>query len=86
MSMEKDIHRVEIVTAKREGGYDTLASEEFQGSLRQAKKRCGQMAKEVFAPGNKFSVSRSRGIVYLPDGSRHREALNLDLLMWEDIG
>lgn len=76
----KGTHMVEISHFPADGEYEVLAFEEVVGSVRLAKKRCVELAKTV---SDYPSVSRSRGVVYLPDGTPHNETLNLDLLMWE---
>lgn len=49
------------------------------GTVSEAKTRCEKAAKMMDSPPG---VYRARGIVYLPDGSRHSETLSLDTLLW----
>lgn len=77
--MRHGIHRIEIVCHDSDGGTEILASEDIESSLRKAKRRCEQMAKSIPYPP---SAHRSRGIVYMPDGSRYQRVLRLDTLTW----
>ena len=45
MFMRQGVHRTEIVYADGDGVTEILASEEIESSLREAKRRCEQMAK-----------------------------------------